>query len=332
MDKEKYKKFALVREMLEVPGLIRNFQAPDFSLTNSKLLITGEGSSRIFPGKNARYLSLVYNLPVCVEVEGALQSIDYDLDEYTVFMGSNSGKTAEGVVFSQNFLSKNKKIDLLVTAQQDTMLSQFSKQTHVLSCGKEQAVAATKSVIEQALVYESIIRKNFGLPVLDYLKSADKMEEILMADVPAEILSIMTSKDFYYWSGRNTGVAEELALKTVEITRTKSHYLEGTLLVHGVEEAMKDNELVFLLDTFMSQFEKINETVQKTSNVPCVILNTQNSPFKSFSPLDGDIDPNFKNYLNLASGWRLLVEIGISEGVNLDLPVRARKIGNEFNA
>ena len=36
------------------------------------------------------------------------------------------------------------------------------------------------------------------------------------------------------------------------------------------------------------------------------------------------------NYVYLAAGWNLLVEIGITLGIDLDKPTRARKVGNEF--
>jgi glucosamine--fructose-6-phosphate aminotransferase (isomerizing) len=32
----------------------------------------------------------------------------------------------------------------------------------------------------------------------------------------------------------------------------------------------------------------------------------------------------------MAAGWNLLVEIGLSLGIDLDKPLRARKVGNEF--
>jgi glucosamine--fructose-6-phosphate aminotransferase (isomerizing) len=38
----------------------------------------------------------------------------------------------------------------------------------------------------------------------------------------------------------------------------------------------------------------------------------------------------FSEYLQLAAGWNLMVEVGLAAGVNLDKPVRARKVGNEF--
>ena len=38
------------------------------------------------------------------------------------------------------------------------------------------------------------------------------------------------------------------------------------------------------------------------------------------------------NYIEIAAGWNLLVEIGINMGINLDKTIRARKVGHEFNS
>ncbi|MDZ7636129.1 MAG: hypothetical protein U5L72_17495 [Bacteroidales bacterium] len=54
---KKYSKFALVREMMETPGIIRSFRpevsAPFLKAFKSKkgLFLTGEGSSKVFPGQ-----------------------------------------------------------------------------------------------------------------------------------------------------------------------------------------------------------------------------------------------------------------------------------------
>jgi len=54
---ERYTKYALAREMMETPDVIRNFklknaeQAIKAIQTKRKLFFTGEGSSRIFPAK-----------------------------------------------------------------------------------------------------------------------------------------------------------------------------------------------------------------------------------------------------------------------------------------
>ncbi len=39
---------------------------------------------------------------------------------------------------------------------------------------------------------------------------------------------------------------------------------------------------------------------------------------------------NFTNYLEIAIGWNLLVEVGIDMGINLDKTLRALKVGHEF--
>src|SRR5262249_7749302 len=56
--KESYPKSGLVRDMLAVPGLIRSFDAQRMRSTSEKiaqvgrLLMPGEGSSRLFPAKS----------------------------------------------------------------------------------------------------------------------------------------------------------------------------------------------------------------------------------------------------------------------------------------
>jgi glucosamine--fructose-6-phosphate aminotransferase (isomerizing) len=66
----KYNKFALVREMMETPGIIRNFYqetAAGFVQAVSikrGFFLTGEGSSRIFPAKRAIYNLLKQAFPM----------------------------------------------------------------------------------------------------------------------------------------------------------------------------------------------------------------------------------------------------------------------------
>ena len=43
-------------------------------------------------------------------------------------------------------------------------------------------------------------------------------------------------------------------------------------------------------------------------------------------PDAGDLSP----FVQMAAGWNVLVETGLRLGVNVDKPVRARKVGNEF--
>ena len=64
LKEERYRKFALVREMMETSGIIRSFD-PAVSerfvnkiKLNNGLFMTGEGSSRLFPAKRAIYSNM----------------------------------------------------------------------------------------------------------------------------------------------------------------------------------------------------------------------------------------------------------------------------------
>jgi glucosamine--fructose-6-phosphate aminotransferase (isomerizing) len=49
--------------------------------------------------------------------------------------------------------------------------------------------------------------------------------------------------------------------------------------------------------------------------------------FPTIIILDGD---KYSEYIQLAAGWNILVETGLAIGINIDKPVRARKVGNEY--
>src|SRR5664279_3957944 len=103
LSEEKYNKYALVKEMMETPGIIKSFDPATAeryaeSVRKQKgILLTGEGSSRIFPAKSAIYAALKKGIPFCVLTEGCTQADEYNLRDYAVFAASNSGQTKEVV-------------------------------------------------------------------------------------------------------------------------------------------------------------------------------------------------------------------------------------------
>ena len=96
-------RFNLIREMSETVDLVRRFdphqadETADRLAQVGRLLLTGEGSSRIFPAKNAIRKSLAWGLDLQVATEGARQAALYDLRKFAVFAASNSGRTSEVV-------------------------------------------------------------------------------------------------------------------------------------------------------------------------------------------------------------------------------------------
>jgi glucosamine--fructose-6-phosphate aminotransferase (isomerizing) len=215
-----------------------------------------------------------------------------------------------------------------LSANKDTLLEKECTQTFVLNCGWEQAVAATKSVIEQALFYESILWHLKGLDKRAELsKLPGLIEQALTLSIDKGIVDLVKKANTIYFAGYNDGVAEELTLKTNEITRRKSDYLEGTYAVHGIEEVMDKNDIVFVVDPLGDEIEKFQEVLVKGVGLTVVAIADHDTPFKTIRvPSAGEMNP----FVFLCAGWNLLVEIGLATGINLDKPERARKVGNEF--
>ncbi|MBN1406455.1 MAG: hypothetical protein JW956_01625, partial [Calditrichaceae bacterium] len=159
----KYSKYALVQEMMDTVGVVKKFDADQTKKTAKeikkagKLLLTGEGSSRIFPAKNAIRKALTMGMDLSIVTDGSRQSAQYNLKKFAVFCASNSGRTKEVVLLAKMLGDIGNDKRYALTANKDTLLEKECKKTFVLTCGWEQAVAATKSVIEQALFYESIL-------------------------------------------------------------------------------------------------------------------------------------------------------------------------------
>ena len=130
-----------------------------------------------------------------------------------------------------------------------------------------------------------------------------------------------------YFAGRNNGVAEELTLKTNEITRKKADFLEGTYAVHGIEEVMDAGEVVIVLDPFEQEEGKFKECLVDGVGMTVLAISSRQTGFPTIVVPDaGPRQP----YVQIAAGWNLLVEIGVGLGIDLDKPQRARKVGNLY--
>jgi glutamine---fructose-6-phosphate transaminase (isomerizing) len=333
----KYAQFALVREMLQTPRIVEQFDfqaaadAAQVVRQTGRLFLTGEGSSRIFPAKNL--ISDVQRLavPLTVFTEGARQAHEYDLSESVVFGASNSGKTKELIsLFSR--LAKQGHAKLFgLSANSPCMLETVASRCYTLCCGKEDAVAATKSVVEQALFYRSLLLpwEKASPMIANQQQAAREAQEVLEAQLDPALVLKMVQAPVIYFAGRNNGVAEELTLKTNEITHKKSDYLEGTYAVHGVEEIMQPDEVVVVIDPFPAETEKFKTTlVDGVGMTVIAVAEAETSlPTICIPRVEG-----YETVLQLLAGWNILVQVGVALGINLDKAQRARKIGNEFVA
>jgi glucosamine--fructose-6-phosphate aminotransferase (isomerizing) len=330
---EPYGSYSLVKEMLETPSVVRGFpadRAGELAPRSSGAFLTGEGSSRIFPAKHARLQALRRgdaNVPV---LEGGEQASEYRFGGMHLYAASNSGRTAEVVRLLTGLKSRSADAPertTAVVAFPDRPIGELCDEEFVLTCGPEEAVAATKSVVEQALFYDCAFRTAAGIPLPSLQNLGDALESVLTASVDPAIVKECLRGGRIYFSGRNDGVAEELTLKTNEITRRASAYLEGTYAVHGVEEVMNPEDTVVVIDPFESEEEKLERVLIDGVGLSIVAIASRNTRFPTIRIPEL---PDGSAYAQLLAGWNLLVEIGIAAGVNLDKPERARKIGNEF--
>lgn len=332
----RYKDFALVQEMLETCLVIDRFDFAQADQTaqvireTGRLFLTGEGSSRIFPAKSMMATAMRLGGPLALATDGARQAHEYDLADWAVFGASNSGQTKELISLFTKLIDEGHQKRFGLTANADTRLEAASNQCYVLTCGKENAVAATKSVVEQALFYRSLLR---GLIqgdcplVKNQKKAAAAAQATLEMELDPAIVKTIADASVVYFAGRNDGVAEELTLKTNEITRKKSDYLEGTYAVHGIEEVMEPTDVVIVVDPFPAEMEKFKQTLVDGVGMRVVAIAAEETIFPTIKV------PKIEGYadvLQLLAGWNVLVSVGVANGVNLDKPARARKIGNEF--
>jgi glucosamine--fructose-6-phosphate aminotransferase (isomerizing) len=329
---EKYSRHHLVNEMIETVSIIKDFESHKFENKipleiDSRLMLTGEGSSRLFPAKNIRHHSLILGRGPDIFTEGGLQLLNYKLTGFTVIGASNSGKTKEILQLFCKLEEQGHKSLYSITCIPGTVLEHHSNGAISLDICPELAVAATKSVVAQALVYECLLKNLLGYP-LSFSELSCKFQLALENEINPQIVRSLVNSNTIFFSGYNNGVAEELTLKTNEILRKKSGFLPGTYLLHGIEEVIEKNDVIILVDPFESEYEKIYEIYCKNIGATVVAITNNASPFLNISIPESD---QFEDgYIKLAAGWNLLVEAGIALNVQMDKTMRARKIGNEF--
>lgn len=333
-DQGAYTRFSLVREMLQTPDLIRSFRLKDAESViaavreTGKVMLTGEGSSRIFPAKYAVAYARREGFRLDLAAEGSRQAAEYDLGDRVVLGASNSGRTRELIALFEALGNRGHRHLYSVTANPGTPLESLSRRTFLLECGKEDAVAATKSVQEMALFHFALLGAAEGRRIDDLqAEAAEAVEHALRMPIDGKITDAVAGASTLYFAGRNDGVAEELALKTNEIIRKKSGYFEGTYALHGVEEVLTSDDVILWVDPFEEEYGKIRSALVDGVGMKVLVISGKDTPFPTIRIRGAG---GLTGLALLAAGWNLLVEAGLKLGIDLDKPARARKVGNEF--
>ena len=159
-------------------------------------------------------------------------------------------------------------------------------------------------------------------------EAAAAAREVLEAELDSGAGAETRPAPAIYFAGRNNGVAEELTLKTNEITHKKSDFLEGTYAVHGIEEIMKPDEVVLVIDPFPAEVGEVQEHAgrrrrhdgdRRGGARDDVSDDPHSAGGRLFRPCCNSW-PAGTSWSRSASPW----------GSISTRPQRARKIGNEF--
>ena len=332
--------FETEKEMLESADVIRSF---DFDITRNlakeigtkRVIFTGMGSSVLFPARQAKSRAFELNISNRVEVFFASDLLSYnDFSGTYVFLCSNLGMTKETILLLEH-IKKRKAKYAAVTAVPDSILAKKCKDRIIMQCGFEKGVAATKSVIEQGLILDSLVlnlaknqgkKINFG-KIKRYASGASK--SILWninANVPNNMVNDLANASSIYFIGRKTGVADEIALKSHEIARKNAFFYPDTHIVHGIEESIESNPIVLFepskFKNFIVDFTNFSKRIDsKLYGVDSKRL-IEGIKIKS--------TPYFENYCLLAAGWGLLRGIAKKLRINIDKPKKALKVGNPY--
>ena len=332
--------FETEKEMLESADVLKSF---DFSLTkkiakeigSKRVIFTGMGSSVLFPAKQAKNRAFELNIRNRVEEFFASELLSCkDFSDTFVMLCSNSGITKETILLQEHIKKMGAKY-MAITAVPDSVLAKRCKDKIIMQCGFEKGIAATKSVIEQGLILDSLIfnlAKNQGKRINfekmnKYLVSASR--NILWninANVPSNMANSLANASSLYFIGRTTGVADEITLKAHEIARKSAFFYPDTHIVHGIEESIESNPMVLFepdkfkkfIGDFTSFSKRINGTLFGIDSHKIIEgIKIKSTPF-------------FENYCLLAGGWGLLINIAKKLKIDIDNPKKALKVGNPY--
>jgi LmbE family N-acetylglucosaminyl deacetylase/fructoselysine-6-P-deglycase FrlB-like protein len=279
------------------------------------LLVIGEGSSQLFPGRFASWLALRGGLGSRILHAGGREAAAMRLDTVTPCFVSNSGATRELVELAR--VHGENAVAVLGTSA-GPLASLVAQHTAVLPRA-ERVVAATASVFAQALYLAQAVLGAAGYrPPLARLER--ELGRVLALDVSGlGALSARVKRVF--WADPGHGVAAELALKTMEVCSLPGIYAPGNLLLHGIEEVLGDDDLVVWIDP-SAEDAALRDAIARSSGASMLVIGDDAShlPVTDVGPLTP--------LAQLVLGYRLVAALAIVQGRDPDRPRRARKVGN----
>lgn len=336
--------FQTEKEMLEGAEAFRAFDLEETrtlaeEIGGKRVIFAGMGSSILFPAKNAKSRAFALNIKNKIDgfFASELLSCNKFPDAYIVLL-SNSGMTKETILLSDH-LKKTKTKFAAITAVPDSVLARKSKNKIIMGCGFENGVAATKSVMEQALILDSLIfniaknqniRINAGRLGKSLIDASKKILFNIDIKLPEFIIGPLSKSNSVYFAGRDSGVCDEIALKTHEIARKSACFYPATHIVHGIEESIRANPIILFEPSKFKNF--IGDFKNFSGRTGCALSGIDSRDSPGIDTIRIKSNELFNNYCLLAGGWGLLRNVANNLGIDMDKPKKAVKVGNPYRA
>lgn len=275
--------------------------------------LVGEGSSRLFVAGFARSLLRRFGSKIPFDACGG-RSAEGAAAGPTQVLVSNSGATRE-IVEAVGATKAPRRLALLGLG--NGPVARLADETRVVLQRPETAVAATASVFLQAFTLGAAIARVHGQEVpVQALRAA--VAGLIDADLPEALRSAVGGARRLWWCDAETGLADELALKTMELCGLPGLAAPGTMALHGLEEVFTPDDRVLWLSADRRD-ESLRAKVGETTRAAQIVLDR-------VLPL-ADVGP-WTDLLRLVLGWRILGDLAVSLGRDPARPQRARKVGN----
>ena len=318
----------VIKDFNETTNLDSIFQVIDQHSTSAesdrptRLYVVGEGSSRAIPANLAVKQGLdMDNVEVlggsCTEVE------DIHEEDIVVIM-SNSGETDTAIQLADR-ANASGALTISVTTNETSSLATKCEHLVHLKCGKEEAVGATKSVVEQILVAYEITMGKDKKP--DYDQVSQDFQSLLTQSISPDILRQLSLARELIIVGKQ-GIHKEANLKVAETIGVPVRTIDSPDLLHGDEETFQDHNCVLIFDPDPEKVEKIEKLI--SSRIPVFYVTSeglsQSIPEDRVINIEHD-SPDLQPLMNLAAVQNILVRLAIYKGSNCT-PKHARKVGD----
>jgi LmbE family N-acetylglucosaminyl deacetylase/fructoselysine-6-P-deglycase FrlB-like protein len=285
------------------------------------LLLIGEGSSRLFPGRFLRYLARHWGHAGLIADVGGREAATLPLEDYQLCFCSNSGATKEVLELAQHCQGHDSTLALI--GSQGSPLGTMVSNHKIILTQPEKAVPATKSVIAQTLTLAHALADVLGESI-PFAALSHAFDGILQTPLTRDLMAAYRRAQRIWWVDNECGVASELALKTMEVTGVTGHAAEGSLVLHGIEEILTMDDLIITCGIRAVDEELLRERIL---NIPGVTLRSVGVENTDWQVPDLGV---WTPCLYLAVGWRMLEHLALEQGRDPARPLRVNKIGNPY--